>query len=111
MTLDHEGVTERVPVEGCVYVPPLINQPRKSTKSTADLTDKVTDGPHYTVDHIINHRVMDDGTTEFHVKWVHYEVPTWTAPTPIPEELFPRHVCSTTEFLVRIGIGVSIRVL
>ena len=34
---------------------------------------------------------MEDGTTEFLIKWADYDTPTWTARNHVPEELVSRY--------------------
>lgn len=35
--------------------------------------------------------MMEDGSTEFLIKWADYEEPTWIARTNVPEELVSRY--------------------
>ncbi|CDF40838.1 unnamed protein product [Chondrus crispus] len=91
ITIDRDGVTERVSADRCVYAPPPIDAPRASTTTPRDLADKVTAGTQYAVERLLRHRVMEDGTTEFLIKWADYDAPTWTARTHVPEELVSRY--------------------
>ena len=91
ITIDRDGVTERVSADRCVYAPPPVDAPRTSKTAPGDLADKVTAGTPYAVDRLLDYRVMENGTAEFKVKWADYKEPTWTARTYIPEELVSRY--------------------
>ena len=91
ITIDRDGVTQRVSADHCVYAPPPANAPRASTTTPVDLSDKVTEGTQYSVKRLLKHRVVEDGTTEFLVKWADYDAPTWTARTHVPQELVSRY--------------------
>ena len=91
MTIDRDGVTERVSADRCVYAPPPRDAPRTSTTTPADLADKVTEGTQYAVERLLRNRAMEDGTSEFLIKWADYDQPTWTARTHVPEELVSRY--------------------
>ena len=91
ITIDRDRVTERVSADRCVYVPPPMGSPRASTATPGDLADKVTAGTQYAAERLLRHRTMEDGTTEFLIKWADYGTPTWTARTNIPEELVSRY--------------------
>ena len=84
-------MTERVSADRCVYAPPPTDAPRASATTPSDLTDKVTEGTQYVVERLLKHRVVEDGTTEFLIKWDDYDEPTWTARTHVPEELVSRY--------------------
>ena len=84
-------MTERVSADRCVYAPPLRDAPRASAPTPSDLADKVTEGTKYSVERLLKHRVLEDGTTEFLIKWADYDHPTWTARTHVPEELVSRY--------------------
>ena len=87
ITIDHDGVTERVSADRCVYAPLPTDALRASTTTPADLADKVRDGTQYTVEGLLKHRTMEDGTIEFLIEWADYDTPNWTARTQVPEEL------------------------
>ena len=91
ITIDRDGVTERVSTDRCVYAPPPIDAQRASTTTPGDLDDKVTSGMQYAVERPLKHRSMEDGTTEFLIKWADYDTPIWTARTHVPEELVSRY--------------------
>ena len=91
ITIDRDGVTERVSADRCVYTPPPRDARRTSTTTPADLADKVTEGTQYAVERLLRHRTMEDGTTEFLIKWADYDTPTPTARTHVPEELVSRY--------------------
>ena len=87
ITIDREGVTERVSADRCVYAPPPTDAPRASATTSRDLANKVTEGTQFPVERLLKHCVVEDGTTEFFIKWADYDQPTWTARTHVPEEL------------------------
>ena len=91
ITIDRDGATERVSAYRCVYAPPPTDAPRTSTTTPGDLADKVTEGTQYAVEQLLRHRTMEDGITEFVIKWADYDPPTWTARTHVPEELVSRY--------------------
>ena len=91
ITIDRDVVTERVSADRCVYAPPPIDAPRASTTKPRDLANKVTAGTQYAVEWLQKHRVMEDGTTEFLIKWADYDTATWTARTHVPEALVSRY--------------------
>ena len=91
ITIDRDGVTERVSADRCVYAPPPVDAPRTSTTAASDLADKVTAGTPYAVDRLLDHRVMENGSAEFKVKWADFEELTWTARTHIHEEIVSRY--------------------
>ena len=91
ITIDRDGVTERVSANRCVYAPPPANERRASTTNPGDLADKVTEGTQYAVERLLKRCVMEDGPIEFLIKWADYDAPTWTARTHIPEELVSRY--------------------
>ena len=88
--IDHDGFKERVSADRCVYAPPPVDAPRTSTTTLGDPADKFTAGTPYEVDQLQDHRVVENGTAEFKVKW-DYEELTWTARIHIPEELVSRY--------------------
>ena len=52
----------------------------------------MTEGPEYTVERILNHRVApEQDQLEFLIKWAGYEEPTWTRRSHVPEELVSRY--------------------
>ena len=69
ITIDRDGVTERVSAYRCVYAPPPTDAPGASTTTPGDLADKVTEGTQYAVERLLRRRGMKDGTTEFLIKW------------------------------------------
>ena len=69
ITIDREGVTERVSADCCVYVPPPTDAPRRGATTPRYLAEKVTEGTQYAVERPLMHRVVEDGTTEFLIKW------------------------------------------
>ena len=91
ITIDRDGITERVSADRCVYVPPPMDAPRVSTTTPRDLANKVKEGTQYAVEKLLKYREMEDGTTEFLIKCADYDQPTWTARTHIPEELVSRY--------------------
>ena len=91
ITIDRDGATERVSADRCVYAPPPMDAPRASTTTPGDLVDKVTEGTQYAVERLLRHHTMEDGTTEFLIKWADYDTPTWTGRTYVPEELVSRY--------------------
>ena len=91
ITIDIDGVTERVSADRSVYAPPPTDAPRTNTTTPAGLADKVIEGTQYAVERLLRHRVMEDKTMEFLIKWADYDQPTWTARTHVPEELVPRY--------------------
>ena len=68
--IDRDGVTERVFAERCVYDPRRKDAPLESTSSLGDFADKVIADAQYGFDRLLNHRAIEDGTTEFLFKWV-----------------------------------------
>ena len=53
--------------------------------------DKVTEGPEYTVERILQHRVAaGEDELEFQIKWADYADPTWTKRTHVSEEMVSR---------------------
>ena len=91
ITIDRDGVTERLSADRCVYAPPPTDAPRTSTTTLAHLADKVTESTQYAVERLLRHQTMEDGNSEFLIKWADYDQPTWTARTHIPEELASRY--------------------
>ena len=91
ITIDREGVMERVSADRCVYAPPLTDAPRASATTTSDLADKVTEGTQYAVERLLKHGVEEDGTTEFLIKWADHNQPTSTARTHVPKQLVSRY--------------------
>ena len=89
--MDRDGVTDRVSADRCVYVSPPIDAPRASTTTLRDFADKVTAGTQYAVERLLKHRVREDGTTEFLIKWADYVTPTWTARIHVPEKVVSRY--------------------
>ena len=68
ITIDRDGVTERVSADRCVYAPPPTDALRASTTTPADLAEKVREGTQYAVERLLRHRAMEDGTIEFLIK-------------------------------------------
>ena len=91
ITSNHDGVTERVSADRCVYAPPPIDAPRASTTTPGDLADKGTAGTQYAVERLLKHRSMEDRTTEFLIRWADYDTPTLTARNHVPEALVSRY--------------------
>ena len=91
ITVDRDGITERVAADRCVYAPHPIEAPSASTITPGDLADKLTEGTKYVVERLLRHRTMEDGTTAFLIKWADYDTPSWTAQTHVPEELVSRY--------------------
>ena len=88
--IDRDGLVERVSANRVVYAPPPANVP-KSLTSPADLTEKVTEGPKYTVERLLEHERSPNGQYRFRVKWADYETPTWEERKYIPEEVVSRY--------------------
>ena len=53
ITIDRDGVTERVSADHRVYAPPPTDAPRASTTTLGDLDDKVTKGTPYVVGRLL----------------------------------------------------------
>ena len=85
-------VVERVNSDRVAYAPTPANAPppEPCDATEADL-DKNRDGPAYVVDDLLNHRVNDDGTLDFLVKWVGYRNPTWEPRRNVSEESVSRY--------------------
>ena len=83
---------ERVNSDRVSYAPPPDNvPPPEPFAATPDDVDKNREGPTYVVDRIVAHRVADDGSLEFDVKWVDYRERTWEPRRNVPEELVSRY--------------------
>ena len=91
ITIDRDGVTERVSADRCVYAPPPTDALRASTTNPGDVADKVTEGTQYAVERLLWKRTIEDGNKEFLIKWADYDTPTWTARTHITEESVSRY--------------------
>ena len=76
ITIDRDGVTEPVSADRCVYAPPPANEQRASTTTPGDVSDKITEGTQHSVERLLKHRVMEDGTTQLPLKWVDYDTHT-----------------------------------
>ena len=90
LIIDRDGIVERVSADRCVFAPRPSNA-RQSLTTTADATTKVTNGPQFVVDKLLDHGENDDGTLSFNVKWVGFRETTWEPRTHIPEELVSRY--------------------
>lgn len=73
ITIDCDRITGRFSADRCVYEPPLLDAPRARTDYTWDLAEKVTKSMQCAVERLLNHRIMEDGTTEFRIKWAEYD--------------------------------------
>ena len=89
-TIDRAGVTERVNRDRVTRAPrPADAVPHPAAPGG---TEKVTEGPEYTVGRIVNHRVApEQDQLDFLIKWADYEEPTWTRTSHVPEELVSRY--------------------
>ena len=85
---------ERVNSDRVTYAPPPPDVPPSEPLETTleDLADKNTEGPTYLFDHIKDHRIRDDGKTEFFVKWYGYRQPTWQPRRNLPEEAIAEYL-------------------
>ena len=85
-TIDRGGHTERVSYDRVTRALRPANAPIM-VPAPGEL-EKVTEGPEYTVQRILQPRVAaGEDQLEFQIKWADYADPTWTKRKHIPEEL------------------------
>ena len=85
-TIDRKGATEVINSDRVTKAPRPHNAP--AFVPEPGQLSKVTDGPEYTVQKILKHRVAaEDDQFEFFIKWADYEDPCWTKRDHVPEEL------------------------
>ena len=79
---------ERVNSDRVTYAPPPpdVSPPEPLEATPEDLAEKNTEGPTYLFDQIKDHRIRDDGKTEFLVKGYGYCQPTGQPRRNLPEE-------------------------
>ena len=89
-TIDRKCATEVINSDRVTKAPRPHNAP--AFVSEPGQLNKVTDGPEYTVQKILKHRVAaGDDQLEFFIKWDDYEDPSWTKRDHVPEELISRY--------------------
>ena len=86
-------VVERVNSDRITYAPPPPDTPpiHPFAASTQDVLAKSVEGQTYVVDRLIGHRLADDGSLHFNVKWADYDTPSWQPRSDVPEELISRY--------------------
>ena len=84
---------ERVNSDRITYAPPPPDTPpiHPFAASTQDVLAKSVEGQTYVVDRLIGHRLADDGSLHFNVKWADYDKPSWQPRSDVPEELISRY--------------------
>ena len=89
-TIDHKGATEVINSDRVTKAPRPHNAP--AFVPEPGQLNKVTDGPEYTVQKILKHRVAaEDDQFEFLIKRADYENPSWTKRDHVPGELISRY--------------------
>ena len=89
-TIDRKGATEVINSDRVTKAPCPHNAP--AFVPEPGQLNKVTEGPEYTVQKILKHRVAaGDDQLEFYIKWADYEGPSWTKRDHVPEELISRY--------------------
>ena len=89
-TIDRKGATEVINSDRVTKAPRPHNAP--AFVPEPGQLNKVTDGPEYTVQKILKHRVAaGDDQFEFLIKWADYEDPSRTKRDLVPEELISRY--------------------
>ena len=89
-TIDRAGITERVNSDRVTRAPRPAGAISHPVAPRG--TEKVTEGPEYTVERIFNHRVApEQDQLEILIKWADYEEPTWTRRSHVREELVSRY--------------------
>ena len=85
---------ERVNSDRITYAPPPPEvPPREPLEATPeDLAEKSTEGRAYLFDRIKDHRILDDGKTEFLIKWPGYKQPTWQPRRDISGEAISQYL-------------------
>ena len=82
---------ERINTDRITYAPPPKNAPPpEAFAPTSNDIDKITEGPTYAGNRLLEHRVKRDGTLEFRMKWYDYTEQIWQPRRNIPEELISR---------------------
>ena len=92
--IQRDDEVERVNSDHVTYapLPPDVPPPEPLEATPEDLADKNTEGPTYLFDQIKDHRIRDDGKTEFLVKWYGYRQPTWQPRRNLPEEAIAEYL-------------------
>ena len=89
-TIDRMGATEAINSDRVTKAPRPHNAP--ALVPEPGQLNKVTDGPEYTVQKILKHRVAEeDDQFEFFIKWADCEDPSWTKRDCVIEELIGRY--------------------
>ena len=85
---------ERVNSDRITYAPPPpeVPPPEPLEATPEDFAEKSTEGRTYIFDRIKDHRILDDGKTEFLIKWHAYKQPTWQPRRDIPEEAISQYL-------------------
>ena len=85
---------ERVNSDRITYAPPPpeVPPPEPLEATPEDLAEKSTEGRTYLFDRIKDHRILDDGKTEFLIKWHGYKQPTWQPRRDISEEAISQYL-------------------
>lgn len=58
------------------------------------ILEKVTPGPKYTLNKILDHTRDEEGTLYFNIRWTNYDKPTWEHRKYVPEEIMSRYFSS-----------------